>query len=52
MLRGENVSAIQVIRGIEKAYEEAEAVEFICWKDETKAFNELLKQLPDKMWIS
>ena len=52
MLRGENVSAIQVIRGIEKAYEEAEAVGFIRWKDETKALNELLKQLPDKMWIS
>ena len=51
MLRGENVSVIPVIRQIEEAYEKADKVEFYEYDEETKDFERLVKQLPDKVWL-
>lgn len=52
MLRGENVSVIQVIRKIEEAYEKANSEEFDKYSKETKEFDKLVSQLPEKVWIS
>ena len=52
LLRGENTSVIQVIRQIEEAYEKANSKEFYKYSKETKDFERLVKQLPDKVWIS
>ena len=51
LLRDENVSVIQVIRQIEEAYKKADKVEFHEYDKETKDFESLIKQLPDKMWV-
>lgn len=51
MLRGENTSVIQVIRQIEEAYEKTDKVEFSEYDEETKDFERLVKQLPDKVWL-
>ena len=52
MLRGENVSVIQVIRKIEEAYEKVNSEEFDKYSKETKEFDKLVSQLPEKVWIS
>ena len=52
LLRSENTSVIQVIRQIEEAYEKADKVEFYEYDKETKDFDKLVSQLPEKVWIS
>lgn len=51
LLRGENVSVIHLVRNIEEAYEKAADVKFFKYDKVTVIFDELVKQLPDKVWL-
>lgn len=51
LLRGENTSVIQLIREIDEKYEKANNVKFDKYDKETKDFERLVKQLPDKVWL-
>lgn len=51
ILRNQNTSLLQQIKAVEAAYCAAEAVDFKCWRDETKEFDRLLDALPDHVWI-
>ena len=52
LLRGENVSVIHLVRNIEEAYEKANSEKFDEYSKETKEFDKLVSQLPEKVWIS
>lgn len=51
ILRDVNTSLLDTIKAINEAYEAAEAVGFISWYEETKQFDRLLSNLPDRAWI-
>lgn len=51
ILKDENTSLLQQIKEIEKAYEEAESVQFDSWEYATAKFDNLVACLPDKVWI-
>lgn len=52
ILRDKNTSLLDIIRDIDKAYEDADAVGFkFDWSPEVKQYETLISQLPDRMWL-
>lgn len=51
ILRDENSSFLENIKGIEQAYEEANADEFNPSDKSTKEFERLVKALPERTWL-
>lgn len=51
ILRAENHGITATIKEIEKAYERAEADKFYDWDKPTRDFEQLIRQLPDRVWI-
>ena len=51
ILRNENSSFLENIKGIEQAYEEANADEFSPSAKSTKEFERLVKALPERTWL-
>lgn len=51
ILRAENHGITATIKEIEKAYEKAEAEGFDEWYKASKDFSNLIRQLPDRVWI-
>ena len=50
ILRGQNAGYLQQIRAIEAAYEKAAQCDY-DWQDGNKAFDKMLRELPDRTWI-
>lgn len=50
ILRGENVTFLQQVQAIEAAYDQATQGEYEFERD-SKQFDEMLKELPDRVWI-
>jgi len=51
IVRDENVSLLQTIKEIDKAYETAAAVRFSRYSEETERFDSLLSYLPQRAWL-
>lgn len=51
IIRGEVDGHMQLVREIEKQYEAAAEDGFEEWRKPTKAFDQLVKQMPDMYWI-
>lgn len=51
ILRDKNTALLTEAKAIEDAYEKAAAVDFCSWKDETRDFDRLINNLPDRAWI-
>lgn len=51
VLRDENTSYLKVIKEISDAYEKAAEGNFHVWNEETRKFDQLLSNLPDRAWI-
>ena len=51
VLRGENHAILQVVKGIEEAYEEANSEGFHEYSNCTYRLNRLIEQLPDRAWL-
>jgi len=51
IFRDNNMSVLQQIKDIEKAYKLADEIDFEEWNDRTKDFDRLVAQLPEKVWI-
>lgn len=51
IIRNENTSFLENIKGIEKAYEKACADEFSPFAKSTKEFERLTNALPERMWL-
>lgn len=50
-LQRENHAIIQVVKGIEEAYEEANSEGFNEYSNCTYRLNRLIEQLPDRAWL-
>ena len=51
IFRDNNMSILQQIKDIERAYESAEEDDFNDWHESTKEFDRLISGLPEKVWI-
>ena len=51
IFRDNNMSVLQQIKDIEKAYKLAEEDDFNDWHESTKEFDRLISELPEKVWI-
>lgn len=51
ILRDTNTSLLDTIKEISTAYEAADACHFYHWYEETKHFDRLLSNLPQRAWI-
>lgn len=51
VLRGENHAILQVVKGIEEAYEEANSEGFHEYSNCTHKLDKLIEQLPDRAWL-
>ena len=51
ILRGENTSLLQQIKAIDDAYSAAADEGFHSWMPETRKFDALIRELPDRIWI-
>ena len=51
ILRGENKALLQMVKEIDELYEKAEQCEFASWDENTKRFNRLLNELPERAWF-
>ncbi len=51
ILRDENTSLLKQVKGIEAAYDAADAAGWYSWHTEVKRFDQLLDCLPDRAWI-
>ena len=51
ILRDTNTSLLDTIKEISTAYEAADACHFYHWYEETKQFDRLLSNLPQRAWI-
>lgn len=51
ILKDENTSILQIVKDIEAAYEEASKEDFYEYSDETRRFENLVSQLPERIWI-
>lgn len=51
IVRDENVSLLQTIKEIDKAYEAAAATRFSRYGEETERFDSLLSYLPQRAWL-
>ncbi|MBQ7346054.1 MAG: hypothetical protein IJW45_08355 [Oscillospiraceae bacterium] len=51
VLRDENTSLLKLIKEIDEAYDAAEEVGFNSWYTEARRFDQLVKELPERMWL-
>lgn len=51
VLRDENTSLLKLIKEIDEAYDAAEEVGFNSWYAEARRFDQLVRELPERMWI-
>lgn len=51
VLRDENTSLLKLIKEIDDAYDAAEEVGFRKWREETRRFDRLVDELPERMWL-
>lgn len=51
ILRDENTSLLQLVKDIDAAYMEADAVGWYRWYSEVRQFDDLLDRLPDRAWV-
>jgi hypothetical protein len=51
IFRDNNMSVLQQIKYIEKAYKLAEEDDFNDWHESTKEFDRLVSELPEKVWV-
>lgn len=51
ILKDQNISVLQTIKGIETAYSEAESENFSPYAEKTHVLERLLSALPDQIWI-
>lgn len=51
ILKDENTTFLEIIKEIEQTYLLADEDEFCDWKDSVIRFNNLVKALPDRLWI-
>lgn len=51
VLRDENTSLLKLIKEIDAAYDAAEEVGFNSWYAEARRFDQLVRELPERMWL-
>lgn len=51
ILRGQNAGFLQQVRAIEAAYEEATQHDDMPWLNDSRAFDRMLQELPERCWI-
>lgn len=51
IIRDENTSYLETIKGIEKAYEKAAEQDFRVYSKETREFDRLVAELPPRAWL-
>ena len=51
IIREENTSYLETIKGIESAYEKAAAQDFLLFAKETREFERLVAELPPRAWL-
>lgn len=51
ILRDKNTGVLQMVRQIEETYEKANEEKFYGWCQSTKAFERLIKDMPQEAWI-
>lgn len=51
ILKDENTSILQIVKGIETAYTEAEKEKFYEYSPKTREFEQLVSQLPERIWL-
>lgn len=51
IIRDENTSYLETIKGIESAYEKAAEQDFLLFAKETRDFERLVAELPPRAWL-
>ena len=51
IIRGQNLTMLETVKGIESQYEAAEAARFREWDPAAKKYDQLLELLPARMWL-